>query len=462
MGQKAFFWNLFFDGLAEYYSADLAQKVKRGMTENVLEGKFNGGLVPYGYKVVDQKYQIDENEAQLIKEIFNLYANTEISANKISKYLTSKGIFNRNGNPFNNGTIYGILGCRKYIGEYSIGNHVNKNGIPAIIDEDTFNRAFQKRATFKKHSSSFRSKVGYALAGKAYCGICGNILIGESSTKRDQTYNYYRCSNYRKKKCEVPAVKSVLLDKIVVESTIRFLQDTISDDEMAKTLLEQRFGKTSSSTILQNKILEIEKKMDNIISTIESGQGFDGLKKRYEELQDQRITLEAECIKEKEKEKAATISKDELQAAFSVLSRKESMEKVNKRRVIIQSIDSVFVFPDGRVTIFFQFKGSKHVSLEGIKNGLSIEKVKNNFYMEKIFGDGYYGISVKDPSFRFADKRRYKMKCIYKNSTNQYYKFPDTVFDSLDGLELVTAIKDQMSKKPRIFKRPFTIEEIAN
>lgn len=257
-------------------------------------------------------------------------------------------------------------------------------------------------------------------------------------------------------------MKSVLLDKIVVESTIRFLQDTISDDEMAKTLLEQRFGKTSSSTILQNKILEIEKKMDNIISTIESGQGFDGLKKRYEELQDQRITLEAECIKEKEKEKAATISKDELQAAFSVLSRKESMEKVNKRRVIIQFIDSVFVFPDGRVTIFFQFKGSKHVSLEGIKNGLSIEKVKNNFYMEKIFGDGYYGISVKDPSFRFADKRRYKMKCIYKNSTNQYYKFPDTVFDSLDGLEPVTAIKDQMSKKPRIFKRPFTIEEIAN
>lgn len=289
------------DGLAEYYSADLAQKVKRGMTENVLEGKFNGGLIPYGYKVVDQKYQIDENEAQLIKEIFNLYANTEISANKISKYLTSKGIFNRNGNPFNNGTIYGILGCRKYIGEYSIGDHVNKNGIPAIIDEDTFNRAFQKRATFKKHSSCFRSKVGYALAGKAYCGICGDILIGESSTKRDQTYNYYRCSNYRKKKCELPAVKSVLLEKIVVESTIRFLQDTISVDEMAKTLLEQRFGKNCSSTILQNKILEIQKKMDNIISTIESGQEFDELKKRYEELQDQRITLEAECIKGKRK-----------------------------------------------------------------------------------------------------------------------------------------------------------------
>lgn len=56
------------EGMAEYYSADLSQKVKRGMTENLLKGYFNGGSIPYGYKVKDKKLIINDDEAIIIKK----------------------------------------------------------------------------------------------------------------------------------------------------------------------------------------------------------------------------------------------------------------------------------------------------------------------------------------------------------------------------------------------------------
>lgn len=61
------------DGVSEFYSADLSQKVKRGLTENVMEGKSIGGRPPLGYKIVDGKYVIDEKEGPVVKEIFRLY-----------------------------------------------------------------------------------------------------------------------------------------------------------------------------------------------------------------------------------------------------------------------------------------------------------------------------------------------------------------------------------------------------
>lgn len=72
------------DGLAEYYSADLAEKVKRGMTDNVINGKVNG-LLPFGYKNVNGHFAINEHDAEIVKEVFRLYTTTNTTYNKIAK-----------------------------------------------------------------------------------------------------------------------------------------------------------------------------------------------------------------------------------------------------------------------------------------------------------------------------------------------------------------------------------------
>lgn len=72
------------DGLTEYYSADLAEKVKRGMTDNVINGKVNG-LLPFGYKNVNEHFAINEHDAEIVKEVFRLYTTTNTTCNKIAK-----------------------------------------------------------------------------------------------------------------------------------------------------------------------------------------------------------------------------------------------------------------------------------------------------------------------------------------------------------------------------------------
>ncbi|MBQ7010059.1 MAG: recombinase family protein, partial [Ruminococcus sp.] len=66
------------EGISEYYSIDLSEKVTRGMVENVLKGKFNGGSVTYGYSIdKDRFFRKNPAEAPIVTEIFNRYADGE-------------------------------------------------------------------------------------------------------------------------------------------------------------------------------------------------------------------------------------------------------------------------------------------------------------------------------------------------------------------------------------------------
>ena len=68
------------EGMAEYYSADLAEKVTRGLTENALKCRFNGGNgLPYGYTVDEEKhFQIDPLKAPIVAEIFERYLTVSL------------------------------------------------------------------------------------------------------------------------------------------------------------------------------------------------------------------------------------------------------------------------------------------------------------------------------------------------------------------------------------------------
>jgi len=97
------------EGMAEYYSADLAEKVSRGMTENALKARFNGGQIPLGF-VIDDKhhYQIDPERAPLVIEIFRRYAGGE-SITNIVEDLNARGIRTSKGNRFNKNSLARIL-----------------------------------------------------------------------------------------------------------------------------------------------------------------------------------------------------------------------------------------------------------------------------------------------------------------------------------------------------------------
>ena len=153
-------------GMAEYYSQNLAKEVKKGLKENALQAKHNGGIPPLGYDVANGQYVINEQEAKIVQDIFSLRAQgrgyTEIVA-----YLQNRGYKTKRGGPFGKNSIHDMLKNKKYIGIYTFGRvsggHSEKRNshktsdtmielegkIPAIIDADIFNIV---QSQFTKHA----------------------------------------------------------------------------------------------------------------------------------------------------------------------------------------------------------------------------------------------------------------------------------------------------------------------
>ncbi len=87
------------ESMAEYYSAELSQKVKRGIRESLAKGNCLGGMKLFGYDIKDKKWVIDETEADIVRQIFERYKNGE-KAKEIVDWLNRSGIRNKQGVPF--------------------------------------------------------------------------------------------------------------------------------------------------------------------------------------------------------------------------------------------------------------------------------------------------------------------------------------------------------------------------
>ena len=129
------------EGMAEYYSAELSQKVKRGLKESRIKGNFTGGNVPYGFKITGDKISgrkviIDENESLIVKYIFEQYA-FGITIKEIINNLTKKGI-TRNGKPFPKNSILHILHNERYNGKFSKDGIEYTHTFPKIIPDILF------------------------------------------------------------------------------------------------------------------------------------------------------------------------------------------------------------------------------------------------------------------------------------------------------------------------------------
>ena len=102
--------------MAEYYSAELSQKVKRGMNESRQKGTFTGGFIIFGYRVENKKIIIHEDEAEVVRWMFNECASGKL-VKTIIEELHEKGILYR-GKPFARNTVYHLLANEKYSGIY--------------------------------------------------------------------------------------------------------------------------------------------------------------------------------------------------------------------------------------------------------------------------------------------------------------------------------------------------------
>ena len=288
------------ESLAEYYSAELAQKMRRGMRESALKGQAINRVRPLGLTTdAHKRFIIDEANAPTVRFIFEHYAAGE-SSTSIVEQLNAAGLRTVTGKPFNKCSIPRIICNEAYRGVYiSKAYDVRLEGaIPRIIDEDLWRRAQDMYKRNLNHRSTRSDRADYFLAGKLYCGRCGCLMRGISGHNcRNETYYYYACGgridgtrhctskNIRKDTAE-RLVVSTICNNLLRPDTMEDLADAIVACQQAEDAVPD-----PERTMLEQSLADVRRKINNIVTTIENGTASARLSSRLADLEQQESTL---------------------------------------------------------------------------------------------------------------------------------------------------------------------------
>ena len=128
------------ESMAEYYSAEMSQKIHRGMSLNAQKCLSNGSNPGLGFKVApDHTFYVDEDEAVVVREIFERYGKGETVAD-IIKDLNARQIKTSLGRDFNKNSLHRLLRNKRYIGTYLYKGEETPGGMPRIVSDEVFER----------------------------------------------------------------------------------------------------------------------------------------------------------------------------------------------------------------------------------------------------------------------------------------------------------------------------------
>ncbi len=281
--------------VAEIERENIRVQTMEGRIQKAREGKWNGGFAPYGYQLIDGKLQINEEEAEAIRVIFDQYVHTDIGANGVAKYLENHGIQKiqrQNGknplfdahlvrlilkNPVYCGKIaYGRRKTEKVYGtrnEYHLveqDNYILTDGQhEAIIAEDVWQAAQVKLlAQAKKYEHVNRGKdtKTHLLSGIVKCPVCGAGMYGNKSIKRKKDgtkykdFYYYGCKHRtmtRGHKCDYKKlIREELLDDAVAEVIVKL----VGNPKFA-AMMQEKINSKVDTAIIDAELADFEKQL---------------------------------------------------------------------------------------------------------------------------------------------------------------------------------------------------------
>ena len=290
------------EGMAEYFSAELSQKVKRGMTLTAEKCEFTGSGVPLGYKIVDKKFVINKEEAPIVRRIFEMY----LAGNKMMEiidFLNSNGLKTSKGNPYNKSSINRILTNRKYTGIYIYKDIEIPGGVPRIINDEIFNDAQALLAKNSKAPARLKAvEDNYLLTTKLFCGHCGCAMTGESGhSRKGKIHQYYKCVTRRNRgNCNKATTKKAYIEDMVVYKVFEAITDE-KIDKISQKISELSAKESNNATIKRLKAMlkDNEKATDNLVKAVESGKAVEVFSAQIEKRQAEHIDLEAQLAQER-------------------------------------------------------------------------------------------------------------------------------------------------------------------
>lgn len=349
------------EGFAEYYSKELSRKVTRGMEDNARKCMVNGSL-PLGYvKGPDNKYAVDEAEAQIVQECYRRVAAGERFTDLIND-LNGRGVRTKQGRPWNRSSFTKMLSNERYIGVYQFGQIRIPGGVPTIIDGTLFDTVQQVLRTKKNPRQSGlptrrrRDNSIYLLTGKLFCGKCKSPMIGICGTGRSgDLHHYYICKGKRQDHngCTKKPVRRDRIELAIAKS----LQEAMMTDETISALADAAIAYQEQNDhrleldALKARSAENKASIRNIIKAIESGIFSDATQSRLHELESEEKELAGQLALA-QYSYDNKLTREQIIAALKIHANGNVQDQEYRELLIDAFLVSAYVYDD-RVRITF-------------------------------------------------------------------------------------------------------------
>lgn len=352
------------EGMAEYYSKNLAREVMKGLIENAKEAKFNGGIPPLGYDIdpATKKYVLNEKEAKIVRYIFDLYLR-DYSYSQIIEELKKKGYKTKRGRNFTKNSLHDLLRNPIYAGYYVYGKGSKKkhryvqneqkivipNAVPAIITQAEYEKVKEKMRQNARGPGQYKAIHEYIFSGLLKCGYCGDNMIG----MRSKNSLYYVCGKRKRSHdCKGTTISQKLLEKVVFQKITEdiFSPDKIDRiaDKVYSILSESMKEHSTRKEEIIEQIRKLEKERQNIINAIAAGFSLAGLKEKAEEIETS-IRYYNDALNRLNE--PIPVSKEEVKE-FLIMRREKLLNADDKKRIAREYIEKIIV-DDENIEVHF-------------------------------------------------------------------------------------------------------------
>lgn len=343
----------------EYYSVRLSGEVTRGMKEKAERGGYQA-RPPLGYKIVTHKEPpvIVPEEAEIVKLIFEKYANENLGIFEIARLLNMHNFKTSHGKEFERRSIEYILQNPTYCGMIRWNRTINEtNEIrpesewivtdgehPAIISKELFGKAQERyKREYRPRGARPVSTYKHWLSGVVKCPTCGRTMTANTIRNNTRVYSHFRCYGYTKGKCMANnSISSIKLEPAVLES----IKTVLDNGKITYRKIEAKTDDTVDlKTILEDQIKKIDVKLQRIKEAYMNGiDTMEEYKENKQAVQEEKQHLEKQLSEIKE-EKSNSKDDDEdmllrVKNVYDILSS-DSVDVMTKNEVLRSVVEKI-------------------------------------------------------------------------------------------------------------------------
>ena len=218
-----------------------------------------------------------------------------------------------------------------------------------------FNKVQEKLAKNKKAPARHKAEESYLLTTKLYCGKCGALMFGESGVSHTgKMYTYYKCAAAKKKKtCDKKAVRKQWLEDLVVNETMKLVEDDASMNAIIAKVMELQDRENTNLPLYEKQLRDAESGIQNMLNAIQAGILTSSTKERLEQLEETKRELEASIAEEKLAKPKVT---EEFIRFWLLRFRKLDMSLKDQRQALVDTFINAIYLYDDKVLITFNYK----------------------------------------------------------------------------------------------------------